>query len=149
VQEAMPEPPTSVPLKLTVTFVLFHPAAFAAGEAAASAVGFVLSTFTVWDALPVFPATSLHVAFRVSVPSPEEVELVVQFAASIPDPPALSDQFHVTVTSVLVHPFVLAAGDWVGEAVGAVVSQVFVVHETGIDASRVIVCPLVFSPDAR
>ncbi len=41
-QEAMPDS-SSLPLKLTVTLVLFHPLAFGAGEASAFAVGAVLS----------------------------------------------------------------------------------------------------------
>ena len=54
------------------------------------------------------------------MPSPEDTLLVVQWARSIPDPPA-SVQLHVTVTSVLLHPAVLL-GDCTGLATGAIVS---------------------------
>ncbi len=45
-QDAMPDRPSD-PLNVTVTPVLFHPAAFAAGATLAVAVGAVLSTRTV------------------------------------------------------------------------------------------------------
>ena len=69
-----------------------------------------------------FPARSLQVAVSVISPSPDEVLLMVQLAGSIPEPPVLSAQFHVTVTSLLFQPLAFAAGDCVGEAVGGVVS---------------------------
>ena len=69
------------------------------------------------------PALSLQVAFNVSVPSPDEVEEVVQLAESMPDPSALSVQFQFTVTSVLFQPAPLAAEDWVGAAVGGIESS--------------------------
>ncbi len=64
----------------------------------------------------------MQVASKVMVPSPDEVLLVVQLAESIPEPPVLSVQFHVTVTSALFQPAPLAAGDCVGKAVGGVLS---------------------------
>lgn len=48
-------------VKLTATGVLFHPAAFAWGEATAAIVGGVLSIFTVTDVDAVFPARSTAV----------------------------------------------------------------------------------------
>ena len=57
----------SVPVKLTVTFVLFQPLAFGAGEAMAWAVGAVLSIFTGGDVkLPVLPAKSVAVTLPVT-----------------------------------------------------------------------------------
>ena len=60
---------------------------------------------------------------KVSVPSPDEVDEVVQLQRSMPTPPALSVQFQFTVTSVLFQPAPLAAGDWVGAAVGGIASS--------------------------
>ena len=63
VQLSMPDR-ESLPLNVTVTFVLFQPLALAAGEAAAVAVGAALSMFmplTVVEA--VFPARSWQVPF--------------------------------------------------------------------------------------
>ena len=70
------------------------------------------------------PAKSLQVALSVSDPPPNArvVLVAVQLAGSIPTPPALSVQCQVTVTSVLFQPAALAAGDWVGLAVDALVS---------------------------
>ena len=71
-----------------------------------------------------FPARSLQVALNtILLPSPDDVLLVVQLAESIPEPPALSAQFQVTVTSELFQPARLADGDWDGLAVGAVISE--------------------------
>ena len=91
--------------------------------APAVTAGLVLSTLTVEDALPVLPATSLQVALSGRLPSPDETLLVVQLAVSIPEPPALSAQFQVTVTSLLFQPAPLAAGDRAGLAVGAMASS--------------------------
>ena len=55
-------------------------------------------------------------------PSPEDVLLGLQFALSIPEPPELSAQFQVTVTLLLFQPAPLAAGDWVGLALGGMES---------------------------
>ena len=77
--------------------------------------GFVLSTFTVYEAVPVLPALSLHVAVRVSAPSPLDVVVAVQWAVSIAEPGL--DQCQVTTTSVLFQPLPFAAGSCVGAAV--------------------------------
>jgi hypothetical protein len=58
----------------------------------------------------------------IDEPSPDDVDVVVQFALSIPEPPALSLQFQLTVTSVLFQPAPFAAGLRVGAAVGATTS---------------------------
>ena len=74
-------------------------------------VGAVLSTFTEYEAFPVLPAKSLQVAVtEIAGPWPDETVLVLQLARSIPDPPALSVQFQVTVTSVVFQPAPLAGG---------------------------------------
>ena len=72
--------------------------------------------------LAVLPAISLQLADSVIAPWPDETLLVVQLAVSMPEPPTLSAQFQVTVTSLLFQPASLAAGDWVGLAVGGVLS---------------------------
>src|ERR1041384_6691003 len=69
----------SAQVKCTVTLLLYQPLPFGAVVATALMVGTVLSTFTVYSALPAFPTLSLQVARRMRVPSPEEVEEVVQF----------------------------------------------------------------------
>src|SRR5437867_3243559 len=63
VHEAIPDK-VSAPLKVTVTLVLFHPFAFAAGDAVALAVGAVLSML-----MPVAEAEALEFpALSVQVP---------------------------------------------------------------------------------
>jgi len=51
----------SVHVNATATLVLFQPAAFGAGVAVELIVGGVLSIFTVWLAVVLFPATSVAV----------------------------------------------------------------------------------------
>jgi len=63
------------------------------------------------------------VAVRVWTPSPLEALLVVQLAGSTPA--AVSVQFQETVTSLVFQPAALAVGDWLGLAVGGVVSGVY------------------------
>ena len=90
-------------------------------------VGFVLSTVTCAEALPVLPARSLHEPVTViAEPSPDDVVLVVHALVSMPEPPELSAQFQLTVTSVLFQPSALASGDCVGLADGAALSSVTV-----------------------
>ena len=74
----------------------------------------------------------MHVAAKAMMPSLLEVLLVVHVEGSMPQPPVSSVQFQVTVTSVVFQPAALAAGDWVGLAVGAVVSGVVYVSSTGV-----------------
>src|SRR5688572_12883177 len=57
---AIPES-ASAQVNRTRTSALYHPAPLGAVVAAAVIVGFVLSTRTVYDALPVLPATSVQV----------------------------------------------------------------------------------------
>ena len=53
-----------------------------------------------------FPARSLQVACNtIDSPSPDDMLEVVQFAGSIPEPPALSLQCQLTVTFVRFQPF--------------------------------------------
>src|SRR5207249_3354565 len=112
----------SAQFHVTVMSVVFQPAALGAGDCVGLATGGVLSSLTVWDALPRLPALSLQVAVRVCTPSPLEVLLVVQLAASTPA--AASVQFQVTVTSLVFQPAALAWGDRLGLAAGGVVSGV-------------------------
>src|SRR5690348_8612827 len=59
----------------------------------------------------------------IGLPSPVDVLLVVQASGSMPDPPALSVQCQLTVTSVLFQPAPFFGGDCAGAAVGGVVSH--------------------------
>jgi hypothetical protein len=109
VQVAMPDKP-SVPLKVTVTFVLFQPAAFGAGDCAADAVGAVLSIL-----MPVrltgsltFPALSVQVPGPADRAAPSEVKTTGAEQVSIPDSPSVP--LKLTVTSVLFQPAAFAAG---------------------------------------
>jgi len=49
-------------LKLTVTALLFQPATLGEGETVAVITGWVLSMFTVWLSVALFPAPSLQAA---------------------------------------------------------------------------------------
>src|SRR5262245_60041998 len=112
----------SLPLKVTVTFVLFQPLALAAGEAAAVAVGTVLSTFIplfVTGAL-VFPALSVHVPGDDVWPEPSMLITTGLVQVSMPDRESLP--LNVTVTSVLFQPLALGAGKAAADAVGTVLS---------------------------
>jgi hypothetical protein len=55
--------PPAVHVKLTVTFVLFHPAELGSGVATATIVGGVFDIFSVTCADAVLPATSVAVPF--------------------------------------------------------------------------------------
>src|SRR5262245_46065065 len=92
-------------------------------------MGSVLSTLTVYEALPVLPARSLHVALRRRLPSPDDKVLAAQLVLSIPDPPGLSFQFHVTVASPMFHPAPLGRGDTTGNALGAMASGKLTIGE--------------------
>ena len=63
-------------MKCTVTGAVYQPLALGWLVAAGLIVGAVLSTLTVYEALPWLPGRSLQVAFSGSVPSPLEVLLV-------------------------------------------------------------------------
>src|SRR6266536_4406229 len=76
----------SLPAKVTVTFVLFHPLAFAAGDGVAVALGGVLSMLTLlMVALAELPALSVTVKV-CDCPAPSEAKLKVPVPAdSNPD----------------------------------------------------------------
>jgi hypothetical protein len=122
VQEAMPDP-ASVPLKLTVTFVLFQPLAFGAGKALALADGAILSIRTVTTLLAAltFPALSEVVC---AVDEPEAVRSWSAGQDTMPEPPSV--QVKCTVTLALYQP--AAVGEVVAAAtiVGAVLSILYV-----------------------
>jgi hypothetical protein len=110
VHEATPEP-LSVPVKLTVTSVLFQPWAFGPGEALALAVGGVLSILTAgdWNVL-LLPAASVTVTAPVTdAPSDVSISgLLAGFVETTPD--RLSVVVKENDTSVLCQPFPFAAG---------------------------------------
>src|SRR5271154_5496427 len=106
----MPEP-ESAQMNVTVTFELFQPLAFGAGEAAADIVGGVRSIFIVSVVLEVFPALSVQLAVTGVVPSVESVK-----GEGFPvAPESASLQVKVTVTGDLFHPAALGSGE--GDAV--------------------------------
>src|SRR4051812_5675452 len=115
--------PERLSVTTAVTLTLCAPAKTKDRDAPQVSAGAVLSTLRVRDAVPALPLRSAQIALSpIAGPSPEDVLDVVQLPESIPVPPLSSDQFQVTVTSLLFHPPAFAAGDWVGEEVGAVVS---------------------------
>src|SRR5215218_8531165 len=100
---AMPEPPESLAEYVTVTSVLYQPAAFLVPPAVAVSVGAVLSIRTLALSVALLPAPSVAVPVTVYSPSADLVTGAVQPAT--PDPP-WSAQSNVTVTSWLVQaPF--------------------------------------------
>lgn len=108
-QFAMPES-VSVPVTVTVTFVLFQPAAFAWGAAAACAVGAVLSIFTGDEAyVAVLPATSVAVTLPVTA-DPSAVSKIGLGTEVEANPDKASVTVNGTFTFVLFHPAALAAG---------------------------------------
>jgi hypothetical protein len=106
---SIPEP-ASVQFQAIDTSLRYQPLLPAVPVTTGLSAGGVLSTLTVVDAVPLFPATSKHVALNGIEPSPEEVDEVVQSVGSIEFGSA-AIQFHVTVTSVLFQPAAFGAGD--------------------------------------
>src|SRR5262245_9950194 len=113
--------PERLSLALAVTVAL-PPDCTGLGLTTGLSVGAVLSTLTLYVALPRLPARSAQFALRVCWPSPLDVLVVMQLAESMPLPAASSAQFQLTVTSLEFQPALLAAGDWLGLATGAVLS---------------------------
>jgi hypothetical protein len=148
VQLAMPER-LSAPVNVTVTLVLFHPAPFGAGDAAAVAVGGVMSILTVTDADRVSPApfTALHVKV---VPAVSVVRAAgsqpVLASELMPDVGSLT--FQLTVTFVLFQPAAVGAGDTLGVTIGGVrsirtVTETELVKPAPFTAEQVNVTPAV------
>src|SRR5712691_6360883 len=109
--------------KLTVTFVLFQPLPFAAGDGLPPMVGFVLSML-----IPVLetgaltlPALSVQVPGPAVCAAPSALSVTGAVQKSIVD--RASVPVKVTVTSVLFQPLAFASGNWAAEAVGAVLSM--------------------------
>ena len=73
-------------MKWTVHGPLYQPLALGRAVAAPTIVGGVLSTRTVCEAVPLFPARSEQVAVSSCTPLPVDVLLVVQLTGSIPEP---------------------------------------------------------------
>ena len=99
----------SLQLQLSVTFVLFQPLAFAAGvretNVMTGAVLSILMPLCVFDAE--LPALSVQVPIELkAAPSAVKVWLTVGLTA----PDVASEQFQLTVTSVLFQPLAFAAG---------------------------------------
>src|SRR5689334_12640119 len=122
----MPES-ESPQVKLTVTSVLFHPYAFAAGEREPIIVGGVLSISTVSVCgASLLPALSVEKNVTVLTPSAvigSDAELPATVVAGVacaplteyvtcftPEPPLLSVAIRATVTSVLFQPLLFRAG---------------------------------------
>jgi hypothetical protein len=121
VQLAMPDK-ASAPLKVTVTLVLFQPAAFGAGDAAAAAVGAVRSILTVTEAVRTNPAPFVAVQ-ETTVPAVSVVKLVgSQLVNSVLIPEIGSLTFQLTVVADLSQPAALGVGATVGVTSGGVVS---------------------------
>ncbi len=113
----------SVGVNETVTSVLFHPLAFAAGVRVPMMPGAVLSSLTCTEPVPVLPTLSVTVVVRVTIPSLVTVsdEGVSVFT---PEPPE-SLPVQVTFTFARFQPAALGAGLKVAEAVGAVLSSTY------------------------
>jgi hypothetical protein len=121
VQLAMPER-LSVPVNVTVTLVLFQPAAFGAGEALAAAVGGVLSSLTVTDAVCESPAPFVAVQVMV-VPAVSAVSVITPQPDSESMPEIGSLKLQVTEVSELFQPAALGDGDTLDVMTGAVTSM--------------------------
>src|SRR5438034_6303110 len=111
------------PVKLTLTFVLFQPAPLGGGEAAAVAVGAVLSILTGGEVkLAVLPATSVTVTLPLTdVPSVVSTKgLGIEVDAT---PERLSAGVKPKLTLVLFQPAAFAGGSTAANvSVGGVLS---------------------------
>jgi len=106
-------------VNVTVTFELFQPAAFEAGDAEALIVGGVLSRLIVTDAEAVFPAMSAAVP-EITWLRPSA--LTVAGGVQLPMPDSESLHVNVTVTFELFQPFPFGVGEDAVEIVGGVLS---------------------------
>jgi len=151
--EQLPMPESaSVPVKLTVTFVLFQPRAFACGEAAACAMGGVLSIFTTGEMkVDVFPATSVTVTLPLteapSVLSSSGLDTEVDVT-----PDSASVGAKANATFVLFQPAALADGAAaVNVSVGGVLS-IFTAGDVKVAllpaTSVTVMTPLTADPSA-
>ena len=120
-QLLIPDSP-SEQVKLTVTFVLFQPFAFAAGARLPEIVGAVLSNFTTTDPVPELPTWSLAVDVFVT-PAVSAVTLSVAGVGPDPMPDPASVAPHVIVAFDLLQPAAFGAGDTAPVTAGAVLSR--------------------------
>jgi hypothetical protein len=108
-----------VQVNVTVTFELFHPAAFGGGAATAVMVGPVFERLMVTVFVAVFPATSVAVPV-ICCPAPSVVTLTGGLQLATPDP--LSLQVKVTVTLLEFQLLALGGGLRVAVIIGGVTS---------------------------
>ena len=113
-QAVMGAPP-AVQVKLTVTFVLFQPAAFGDGATIGTICGGVLEMFSVICADAVLPATSVAVPLIIC---PAPAVLTVCGGGHVATPESVSAHKKVTVTAEVFHPAALGAGDALAVMVG-------------------------------
>ncbi len=114
----------SLQVQVTVTSLLFQPAALAAGFwIGAVRVGLVRSMLIPpWLAEAVLPATSVQVPLAVW-PAPSSSRTSAMLALTAPE--VSSSQFHMTVTAALFQPSPLAAGARLRRLIpGAVLSNI-------------------------
>lgn len=128
---------------VTVTLVLFQPAAFGAGVAVELMVGAVLSIFTVSLAVAVFPATSVAVPFTTWF-APWPVSVVGPLQDFTPE--VASVHVKLTVTLVLFQLKLSAAGVWPGVIVGAVLSRLIVTDVEAVFPAKSTAVPLTTWP---
>src|SRR6266516_4906786 len=114
----------STQVTVTVTPGLFQPAALGAGAQLPLMVGFVLSSFTSTEPLPVLPSLSVAVAVLVTPPV-SELTVSVAGLGPVPTPEPESVADHVTVTLLLFQPAALRAGATVPATTGPVLSRVY------------------------
>src|SRR5260370_23888598 len=117
----------SVPANVTVTLVLFQPAALGAGVADAIATGGVMSSLSVTDTDPASPAPSATVHVNV-VPGVSMVTVTgsqpVTLSKVIPE--MLSVAVQLKLAAVLFHPAAFGVGRTVATIEGGLVSTLTV-----------------------
>ena len=115
--------PPGLQVKLTVTFVLFQPAAFGGGATTAMICGRVSEMFTVNCVEAVLPATSVAVPRTIWLAPGVET---VCGGGQIATPESVSEQVKVTVTAEVFQPPAFGAGEALAAMVGGVLSMLTV-----------------------
>lgn len=128
-----------VQVKLTVTFVLFQPCAFAAGDPAAAIDGSVSSTFRLTLVDAVFPATSVAVPDTVWFAPLEETRIGCGHCAI---PESESEQVKLTVTFELFHPAESGVGETLAVIDGAVSSMLTFTVVVAVTPALSVAVPL-------
>src|ERR1700722_1025575 len=118
-------PGAGVHVKLTITFVLFQPAALGSGATTAMICGGTSEMFTVNCVEAVFPATSVTVPLATWF-APGVAILCAGGHAATPE--SVSAHMKLTVTDELFHPAVFGAGEGLAVMVGGVLSMLTVAH---------------------